>query len=377
MINFNIPFVSGKETEYIQSAIANKQFSGDGNFSKLCSDFFKDKFSLKNNFLTTSGTDALEMAAILANIKEGDEVIVPSFTFTSSANAFVLRGAKIIFADSMSGHPNIDHEHIEKLITKRTKAIVLVHYGGVACEMDFILNLARNYNLIVIEDAAHAFDSYYKGIPLGSIGNFGAFSFHETKNVQCGEGGMLVINDRTLLNRAEIIREKGTNRKAFFRSETEKYEWVDIGSSFLPSEILSAFLYAQLESLEIIQQKRKLIWNTYFSALNEILKYGYELPVLHSNATNNASVFYLICPSLEKRSKLINHLYQHKIKAAFHYQPLHLSKYYLQQNSRASNLPNSVKYGNTLLRLPLFPDLSANEQEYIIQTILTFVKNDC
>ncbi|MEY4937884.1 MAG: hypothetical protein RIS64_4243, partial [Bacteroidota bacterium] len=255
-IPFNKPFLTGKEVHYIYQAVQSGKISGDGLFTKKCHDFFEKRYHFKKALLTTSCTDALEMAAILINIQPGDEVIMPSYTFVSTANAFVLRGAKIIFADSMRNHPNMDADSLESLITSRTKAIVPVHYAGVACDMDKIMALATKYNLYVIEDAAQAIDSFYKGKPLGSIGHLAAFSFHETKNIISGEGGMLAINDETFIERAEIIREKGTNRSKFFRGEIDKYGWVDIGSSYLPSDMIAAFLYAQLENLEVIQAKR-------------------------------------------------------------------------------------------------------------------------
>ncbi|MCB0513731.1 MAG: dTDP-4-amino-4,6-dideoxygalactose transaminase, partial [Bacteroidetes bacterium] len=274
MINFNKPYFTGKETEYIQQAVQSGKISGDGMFTKKCHQFFESKYGFKKCLLTTSCTDALEMAAILIDIKEGDEVIMPSFTFVSTANAFVLRGANIIFADSYFDNPNIDADAIEQLITPKTKAIVVVHYAGMACDMDKIIELANKYKLFVIEDAAQAIDSFYisKGTkkPLGSIGHLAAFSFHETKNIISGEGGMLVINDERFIERAEIIREKGTNRSKFFRGEVDKYGWVDIGSSFLPSDIIAAFLYAQLENLDAIQTKRKEIWNSYFEGLKTL-----------------------------------------------------------------------------------------------------------
>ena len=274
-IPFNKPYMTGKETQYIEQAVNSGKISGNGLFTKKCQDFFENKYGFIKCLLTTSCTDALEMAAILLNIKQGDEVIMPSFTFVSTANAFVLRGAKIIFADSKKDHPNIDENLLESLITPKTKAIVVVHYAGVACEMDTIMSLAKKHNIYVVEDAAQAIDSFYKGKPLGSIGHLSAFSFHETKNIQCGEGGMLAINDEQFKERAEIIWEKGTNRSAFFRGEVNKYGWVDIGSSFLPSEISAAFLWAQLESLDKIQNKRKEIYKHY---QNELKSLGKQTP---------------------------------------------------------------------------------------------------
>ena len=311
MIPFNKPFLTGKETDYITDAVVSGKISGNGKYTQLCQQFFENKFCIKKTLLTTSCTDALEMAAILIDIKEGDEVIMPSYTFVSTANAFVLRGAKIIFADSMPNHPNIDASKIESLITPKTKAIVPVHYAGVACDMDTIMNLAKKYNLFVIEDAAQAIDSYYTGKDgikkaLGSIGHLAAFSFHETKNIIAGEGGMLAINDEQFTERAEIIWEKGTNRSAFFRGEVDKYGWVDIGSSFLPSEIIAAFLWAQLENLEDIQQKRKSHWEQYklqlenWSRTNEI-----QLPIIPEYATNNGHMFYIV---LDPEFNLSSHI---------------------------------------------------------------------
>ena len=359
MIPFNKPFLTGKETDYITDAVVSGKISGNGKYTQLCQQFFENKFCIKKTLLTTSCTDALEMAAILIDIKEGDEVIMPSYTFVSTANAFVLRGAKIIFADSMPNHPNIDASKIESLITPKTKAIVPVHYAGVACDMDTIMNLAKKYNLFVIEDAAQAIDSYYTGKDgikkaLGSIGHLAAFSFHETKNIIAGEGGMLAINDEQFINRAEIIWEKGTNRSAFFRGEVDKYGWVDIGSSFLPSEIIAAFLWAQLENLEAIQKVRKQHWNAYYNQLlnwtktNEI-----ELPQVPNYATNNGHMFFLKCKSMEQRTALINKLKAKDTHPVFHYISLHSSPYYIDKHDGRS-LPNTDTFTDTLVRLPLF-----------------------
>jgi dTDP-4-amino-4,6-dideoxygalactose transaminase len=312
------------------------------------------------------------MAAILADISPGDEVIVPSYTFPSSANAFVLRGAKIVFADSYHDNPNIDADKIEQLITKKTKAIVPVHYAGVACDMDKIMKVAAHHHCYVVEDAAQAVDSYYKGIPLGRIGHFGAFSFHETKNISSGEGGMLAINDDQFFLRAEIIREKGTNRSAFFRGEVDKYGWVDIGSSFLPSDITAAFLYAQLENLGMIQKKRLEIWNQYDEALRPLADQGFfSLPTLPSYATNNAHLFYMVCHSLEERQSLIEFLKANQILAVFHYQSLHRSPYYIGKHGNRS-LPHCDHYSDSLVRLPLFCGLSSEQVEYIIDKVKEF-----
>jgi dTDP-4-amino-4,6-dideoxygalactose transaminase len=299
MIPFNKPYLTGKENDYIIEAVNSGKISGNGLFTKKCQDFFESKYGFKKVLLTTSCTDALEMAAMLANIKEGDEVIVPSYTFVSTAIAFVRQGAKIVFADSYSDNPNIDADKIESLITEKTKAIVPVHYAGVACDMDIIMDLAAKYNLLVIEDAAQAIDSYYIGKDgvkkaLGSIGHLAAFSFHETKNIIAGEGGMLSINDERFIQRAEIIWEKGTNRAEFFRGEVNKYGWVDTGSSFLPSEIIAAFLWAQIENLDDIQKRRLEIWNTYFEKLTGWARVNnIKMPSIPNYATNNGHMFYL------------------------------------------------------------------------------------
>lgn len=305
-----------------------KKLSGNGAFTKKCQNFFELRYGFCKTLLTTSCTDALEMAAILCNIKHGDEVIVPSYTFVSSALAFVRQGAKIIFVDSNKENPNMDADKIEELITKRTKAIVPVHYAGVACDMDKIMEIAYRYGLWVIEDAAQAIDSYYKGRALGSIGHFATFSFHETKNVVAGEGGLLVINDNRFVKRAEIIWEKGTNRSEFFRGEINKYGWVDTGSSFLPSELISAFLYAQLENIDMIQSRRKSIWEQYYMQLQNLHQQGkVHLPFIPEYATNNAHMFYIICNTLSERTELINYLRENGVQAVFHYMSLQNSDF--------------------------------------------------
>jgi len=358
----------------LYEAVHSGKLSGDGIFTQKCQQFLESEYGFGRCFLTTSCTDALEMAAILIDIKEGDEVIVPSFTFVSTANAFVLRGAKIVFADSSPMSPNIDPQKIEALINHRTKAIVVVHYAGVACDMDAIMGLASKHDLIVVEDAAKAIDSYYKGRPLGSIGHFGAFSFHETKNIQSGEGGCLVVNDRKFLQRAEVIREKGTNRSSFFRGEINKYSWIDIGSSFLPSEITAAFLFAQLESLEHIQHKRKQIWECYFDQFRSLAAAGYfQLPVVPEYATNNGHAFYLVCNSITERDQLMDFLTKKGIMAIFHYLPLHLSPFYREKHD-GRELRFAVYYSETILRLPLFVELTENEQEYVIENVYLFFK---
>ncbi|MBX3165253.1 MAG: dTDP-4-amino-4,6-dideoxygalactose transaminase [Bacteroidetes bacterium] len=371
-IPFNKPYLTGKETEYIKQAVESGKISGDGIFTKKCHEFFERKYGFKKVLLTTSCTDALEMAAILLDIKEGDEVIAPSYTFVSTVNAFVLRGAKIVFCDSAIENPNIDIEQIEKLITPKTKAIIPVHYAGIACDMDEIMRIANKHNLFVVEDAAQAIDSFYKGKPLGSIGHLAAFSFHETKNIISGEGGMLIINDERFIERAEIIREKGTNRSAFFRGEIDKYGWVDIGSSFLPSEIIAAFLYAQIENLDDIQAKRKYIWNTYYNALKPLEeKEKIKLPFIPDYATNNAHMFYVVCKSLEERTRLIAHLKTNDILSVFHYLSLHKSPFYENEHN-GSIIPVSDNYTDCLLRLPMYYELTDEQVNFISQEILSF-----
>lgn len=377
MIPFNKPYITGKELGYIQEAIATGKISGNGHFSKLCHSFFEKRYGFKKCLLTSSCTDGLEMAALLVNIKPGDEVIIPSYTFVSSANAFVLRGAKIVFVDSRTDHPGMDEEAIEPLITARTKAIVVVHYAGVAVDMDKVMVLAEKYNLLVIEDAAQCIESYYNkadqtSAPLGSIGHLAAFSFHETKNIISGEGGMLVINDPQFLHRAEIIWEKGTNRSSFFRGEVDKYGWVDVGSSFLPSEVTAAFLYAQLEELESIQLMRKTIWDRYESGLKDwAAQYGIRMPYIPDYATNNAHMFYLVFESMEKRESFIDLLKSAGILSVFHYQSLHASPFYLSSHD-GRELPKSDLYTENLVRLPLYAGLSEEEQSFIISQILKF-----
>lgn len=371
-IPFNKPYFSGKEYSYILQAIKQGKISGDGIFTHKCHQFFQEKFGFNKVLLTTSCTDALEMSAILSNISPGDEVIMPSFTFPSTANAFVLRGAKIIFADSGRDNPNMDVTQIASLITSKTKAIVPMHYAGIACDMDPILDLSKEHDLFVIEDAAQAIDSYYKGRLLGKIGHFGTFSFHETKNISSGEGGMIAINQKDFFSRAEIIREKGTNRSQFFRGEVAKYTWVDIGSSFLPSDILAAFLFAQLEQLEAIQKKRLKIWHTYYEGLKPLadLKY-FKMPHIPSYATNNAHLFYIVCRTYRERQALIEFLKKNGISAIFHYMPLHRSTFYKKSHGHKS-LPYCDLYSRCLLRLPFFGSLLLKDVRRVVQKIREF-----
>jgi dTDP-4-amino-4,6-dideoxygalactose transaminase len=371
-IDFNKPYFTGKETDYIRDAVLNLKISGDGVYSKKCHVFFENKFRFNKVLLTTSCTDALEMAAILLDIHPGDEVIAPSYTFVSTVNAFILRGAKIVFADSSDETPNIDVKKIEKLITEKTKAIIAVHYAGIACDMEALLRICDEKNLFLVEDAAQAIDSFYKEKPLGSFGHLAAFSFHETKNIISGEGGLLVINDERFIARAEIIREKGTNRSAFFRGEVDKYNWVDIGSSFLPSDLIAAFLYAQLEKLDEIQNRRKEIWNIYYNNLLPLANSGLvRLPHIPSYATNNAHMFFLVCRTLEERSALIQHLKDQHIQAVFHYLSLHKSNYY-QDKHDGRELPWCDHYSDCLVRLPFYYELSDEDLVRITTAINSF-----
>ena len=408
MIPFNKPYLTGKEAHYMYEAVFTGKLSGNGMFTQRCQAYFEKRYGFQKCLLTTSCTDALEMAAILCDVQPGDEVIIPSYTFVSTALAFVRQGAKIVFADSQANHPNIDADKIEALITPKTKVIVPVHYAGMACDMDKIMALADKYNLLVVEDAAQAVDSFYDPLPpkgeaereckpveiigtsenntktsitnscsplgvtgrsLGSIGHLAAFSFHETKNIISGEGGMLAINDERFTHRAEIIWEKGTNRAEFFRGEVNKYGWVDIGSSFLPSEVIAAFLWAQIEHLDEIQDKRKEHWNRYYEALKPLADKGlFKLPLIPNYATNNAHMFYLVYPSLEERTKLINTLKQNEILAVFHYLSLHSSPYYTEKHD-GRVLANCDMFADCLVRLPLFYELSEENLNKIIETI--------
>lgn len=366
-IPFNKPFTCGNELNYIEEAIASHQLSGNGRFTKLCQAFMEERYGFGHCLLTHSCTAALEMSALLIDIQPGDEVVMPAFTFVSTANAFVLRGAKIVFADSLDTHPNVDPAAIEALITPKTKAIVVVHYAGAACEMDRIMALAEQHKLYVIEDAAQALNSYYKGRPLGSIGHFATFSFHETKNIMAGEGGMLVVNDPQFMDRSDIIWEKGTNRVAFFRGMIDQYGWVDVGSSFLPSEITAAFLYAQLERLDEIHHTRVALWRNY----ERLLEAQFELPQIPAEVAHNGHIFYLVLRDIHERTRMINFLREQGIQGVFHYQSLHKSPYFSSQYE-GTELPNSDRFTDCLLRLPLFQSLTLTEQAYISEQLLQF-----
>lgn len=375
-IPFNKPCLTGKEAHYMYRAVYTGKLSGNGYFTKKCQQFFMKRYGFKKCLLTTSGTDALEMCAMLCDLKPGDEVIVPSYTFVSTALAFLREGAKVVFADSMDSNPNLDAEKLEALVTPRTRVIAPVHYAGVACDMGVIMAVAERHNLIVVEDAAQAIDSFYKGKALGGVGHLGAFSFHETKNITAGgEGGLLVINDERFIRRSEILWEKGNNRAEFFRGAVNKYGWVDMGSSFLPSEINAAFLYAQLENLDDIQSKRQKLWEQYFVGLQQLAGKGLiRLPQIPGYATNNAHMFYIVCRNLEERSRLIKFLKEHEILAPFHYLSLHKSDYYKAHNDNIPKLPYCDMYADCLVRMPMFYELELEQVDMIVATIKEYFK---
>ncbi|WP_018122464.1 dTDP-4-amino-4,6-dideoxygalactose transaminase [Wohlfahrtiimonas chitiniclastica] len=378
MIKFNIPPVIGTESTYLNESIQNQHLCGDGPYTKKCQKWFEDNFKSQKVLLTPSCTHALEMAAILLDIRDGDEVIMPSYTFVSTANAFVLRGAKIVFVDIRPDTMNIDEKKIEAAITDRTKAIVPVHYAGVACEMDTIMSLADQYNLFVVEDAAQGVMSNYKGRALGAIGHLGAYSFHETKNYTSGgEGGALLINDARFLERAEIIREKGTNRSQFFRGMVDKYSWVDIGSSFLPSELQAAYLFAQLEAADTINQNRLSVWQLYYNSLECLQEQGkLELPNLSDGIKHNAHMFYIKTKNLEERTQLMDFLKNNNIQTAFHYIPLHSAQAGYKYSNFHSVDEYTTKESERLLRLPMWYGLSHEDIDLICSNILAFY-NKC
>jgi len=372
-VPFNRPFLSGKEFDFIQEAVANWQFSGDGAFTKKCHALLEKELGIPKALLTTSCTHALEMAALLLDIKPGDEVIVPSFTFPSTVNAFVLRGAKPVFVDIRADTLNIDESQIEQRVTPQTKAIFLVHYAGVGCEMDTIMAMARRHDIAVVEDNAHGFYGKYRGRYLGTLGKLATLSFHETKNFTCGEGGALLINDSQYIDRAEILREKGTNRSRFFRGEVDKYTWVDIGSSYLPSDMLAAFLYAQLEAREIIQSKRKRIWKYYEENLREwAAAHGVQIPTVPSHCEQPYHMFYLVLPSLQARQAFIAYLNTREISSLFHYLPLHLSSMGRRFGGKKGDCPVTEEVSDRLVRLPFYNDLTEAEQMRVVAAIKDF-----
>lgn len=371
-IPFNKPYLTGFEQKYINDVLSKGKLSGDGYYSRKCQEYFKLMYNVHDCLLTTSCTDALEMAAILLDIQPGDEVIVPSYTFVSTANAFILRGANVVFADSRSDFPGIDEDSIEALITPKTKAIVVVHYAGIATDMDRIMDIANRHNLYVVEDAAQGIDGWYKNRALGTIGHLGVMSFHETKNIIAGEGGLLMINDEQFSKRAEIIREKGTNRANFLRGEVDKYGWVDVGSSFLPNEMTAAFLYAQLEQLQKIQAKRMAIWHRYYEELKELEILGFaRLPVVPDYAVHNGHMFYLVLPNHAMRENLRKYLKKMGVSAVFHYNPLHSSDYFEEKHDDRE-LPECENYDQCLLRLPIYAGMTLNEQKTVINKVWRF-----
>jgi dTDP-4-amino-4,6-dideoxygalactose transaminase len=373
-IPFNRSSLTGRELEYITHAMTIGQIAGDQTFTKKCEALLERELGVARALITPSCTHALELAALLLDIGPGDEVIVPSFTFVSTVNAFVLRGASPVFADIRRDTLNLDEAQLERLLTPRTKAIVVVHYAGVGCEMDAIVSLAVRHGIAVVEDNAHGLFGAYAGRPLGTIGQLGALSFHETKNVTCGEGGALLLNDPGYVRRAEIIREKGTNRSAFFRGEVDKYSWVDIGSSYLMSDVLAAFLYAQLEAREAIQRKRRALWERYDAQLGEwAAGLGVGTPVVPSRCEQAYHMYYLLLPSLEQRSALIAHLRRRGILAVFHYLPLHLSQMGRAFGGKAGDCPVTEDLSDRLLRLPFYNDLSLEDQGVVIDAIREFV----
>ncbi len=373
MIPFNVPPYIGKEDKYIKQAIDSRKICGDGQFTKKCNEKFEKITGAKKVLMTTSGTSALEMAALLADIKPGDEVIMPSYTFVSTANAFVLRGATIVFVDIRPDTMNIDENLIEDAITEKTKAIVPVHYGGVACEMDTICDIAKRHNLVVVEDAAQGVMSFYKGRALGSIGDFGCYSFHETKNYSMGEGGAVLVNHEKNVERAEIIREKGTNRTKFFRGQVDKYTWIDLGSSYLQSELNCAYLYAQIENPDIINNDRLQSWNTYYELLTPLKEKGcIDLPVVPEGCVHNAHMFYIKTKDLEERSKLIAFLKENRIGAVFHYIPLHSSPAGQQFGRFHGEDKYTTKESERLLRLPMYYGLEKKDIEYVVSKIKKF-----
>ena len=372
-VDFNQPTLVGKEFSYITQALEGSHISGDGVFTKKCHAFFEDELGVKKALLTTSCTHALEMAALLLEIQPGDEVIVPSFTFVSTINAFVLRGARPVFIDIRPDTLNLDERLLEGLITPRTKAILVVHYAGVGCEMDSILTLANQNNLAVVEDNAHGLFGKYKGQFLGTFGSLATQSFHETKNITCGEGGAILINKASLIERAEIIREKGTNRSRFFRGEIDKYTWVDLGSSYLPSDILGAYLYAQLEHWQEIQARRKNIWETYDSALREWAAANHiQTPYIPEECEQAFHMYYLLLPDLNARTALIEHLKSRGIMGVFHYQPLHLSKIGQMFGGLPGDCPVSESASDRLLRLPFYNSLEPDQQELVTNALVEF-----
>ncbi len=375
-IPFNRPYLVGKEFDYIRQAIDSGCISGDGEFTQRCQSFLEGRLGVRKALLTTSCTHALEMAALLLDLKPGDEIIVPSFTFVSTVNAFVLRGVKPVFIDIRPDTLNLDETQIEALITPRTRAIVPVHYGGVGCEMDAILDIARQHGLTVIEDNAHGLFGTYRDRPLGTFGTFAAQSFHETKNIICGEGGALLVNDENYIERAEVVWEKGTNRRQFHRGEADHYTWIDVGSSYLPSDILAAYLLAQLEAVDVIQAVRERIWNRYHAGLSEwAVERKIDRQIVPPHCRQPYHLYYLLMPSAGQRQAMIQHLKERDIQSVFHYLPLHLSPMGKQYGGREGLCPVTEDLSGRLLRLPFFNQLSEADQDEVIQAVKDFPTN--
>lgn len=373
MIRFNVPPYVGKETEYMKAAIDSHKICGDGEFTKRCNAWIEEHTGTAKALLTTSGTQALEMAALLSDIQPGDEVILPSYTFVSTANAFVLRGAKLVFVDIRPDTMNIDEKLIEDAITDKTRAIVPVHYAGVGCEMDTIMDIAKRHNLVVVEDAAQGVNAFYKGRALGSIGDYGCFSFHETKNYSMGEGGAILINRPEQIEDAEIIREKGTDRSRFFRGQVDKYTWVNIGSSFLPSDINAAYLMAQLEMADEINENRLQSWTCYNEGLQDLAQEGViELPYIPEECAHNAHMFYIKTKDMEERKTLISYLKERNIAAVFHYVPLHSAPAGLRFGRFHGEDRYTTKESERLLRLPMYYNLSESDQQKVIDAVHGF-----
>ena len=374
MIPLNKVYHAKNELRYVSESLTSDSHSGDGRFSKACNEILKKIFPGSFPLLTTSCTHSLEMSSLMFKIKPGDEVIIPSYTFVSTANAFLMRGATLIFCDSHQCNPNMDVQHAKSLITNKTRIIVPVHYAGIACQMDELISISNEFNIKIVEDNAHGFGAYYKNKLLGTIGDLGCFSFHDTKNISCGEGGAILINDTSLVSSGEIIREKGTDRSSFLRGEINKYGWKELGSSYLLSDILAAKLMAQFEELDAITTKRKELWNYYYNSLLPLSdKELIDLPEVPNYANHSGHIFYIVCKSINVRDLLIEHLRENGIQSAFHYQSLHKSEYFSKKYN-GIELLNADRYSNCLIRLPLYPDLSHNQIRIIIDEIFAFYK---
>ena len=373
MINFNVPPYVGKEIEYIKDVISKRKICGDGEYTKKCNKWMEEKFNADKVLLTTSGTSALDLSMLLCDLKPGDEVILPSYTFSSTANAFAIYGAKLVFVDIRPDTMNIDETKIEAAITDKTRAIIVVHYAGVACEMDTIMDIAKRHNLLVVEDAAQGVMSKYKGKYLGTIGDMGCYSFHETKNYSMGEGGAIIINNPEYIERAEILREKGTNRSKFYRGQVDKYTWVDIGDSFLPSELNAAYLWGQLELAEEINDNRLKVWNRFYNAFKPLEEAGkVELPFIPTDCVHNAHMFYLKCKDLNERTAFISFMKEKGVQCVFHYIPLHSAPAGLKYGRFVGEDKYTTKESERLVRLPMYYGMTEEEQKTVIDSVLDF-----